>query len=156
MNSPRRLVISLDDQNLKVFSGDDCMREFAVSTSALGMGFELNSCRTPSGRFSICEMIGAGEPSGTIFKCRVAIGRWHPGEALDEDLILTRILRLAGLDDDNSNTLERCIYIHGTNREDSIGKPASHGCVRLCNADMIELFNMTSEGDIVEILPARE
>jgi hypothetical protein len=154
MNSSVHIVISMDDQNLQVFHEDACIREFAVSTSAMGEGFAIDSYRTPTGRFRICEKIGAGEPSGTIFKCRVPVGLWHSGEASEDDLILTRILRLEGLDVRNSNTLVRGIYIHGTNREDMIGVPSSHGCIRLCNADVIELFDMASVGDLVVILPA--
>jgi len=154
MNPSLHIVISIDDQILRVFREDNCIRQFAVSTSAFGAGFEKDSYMTPTGRFRICEKTGAGEPAGTVFKCRVPVDLWHPGEASGDDLILTRILRLEGLDVDNANTLERCIYIHGTNREDMIGEPASHGCVRLGNADVIELFDMASEGDLVEILPA--
>jgi hypothetical protein len=149
-----RLVISLDDQNLKVFQGDCCIREFAVSTAVMGMGFAKDSYQTPTGRFRVCARIGAGEPSGTIFKGRVPVGLWQAGEAPEEDLILSRILRLEGLDAANANTLERCIYMHGTNCQDMLGQPASHGCIRLGNADVIELFDMVSIGDFVEILPA--
>jgi len=154
MNGPLRLVISVAEQNLRVYRGGHCIREFAVSTAARGMGFVKDSHRTPTGRFRVCERIGDGLPSGTIFKRRVPVGLWHPGDAAEEDLILTRILRLEGLDEANTNTLERCIYIHGTNREDRLGEPASHGCVRLGNADMIELCGMVSEGDPVEIQPS--
>jgi lipoprotein-anchoring transpeptidase ErfK/SrfK len=141
----------MDEQILNVFRGDDCLRVFPVSTALKGMGFEKDSYQTPTGRFRVVEKIGEGLPSGTIFKCRVPVGVWHPGEAVQEDLILTRILRLDGLDEANANTLERCIYIHGTHREDQLGQPVSHGCVRLGNADMIELFGMVTCGDLVEI-----
>lgn len=154
MSSSLHLVVSVDDQTLRVFRGDECIREFPVSTSSRGTGFEENSFRTPTGRFRICERIGDGEPIGTIFKSRVPVGRWSPGEALDDDLVLTRILRLDGLEPENANTWSRYIYIHGTNHENLIGKPASHGCIRLANADMIELFGQVSDGVTVEILPA--
>lgn len=154
MNPSRRLVISVASQNLRVFHAGRCIREFAVSTARNGVGFELNSYRTPTGRFRIAEKIGAGEASGTIFRGRVAVGLWQPNDAAEDDLILTRILRLAGLDEANANTLERCIYIHGTNHEDMLGEPASHGCVRLGNAAMIELFDLVAAGDLVEVVPA--
>jgi hypothetical protein len=154
MNSPLHLVVSVDDQTLRLFRGDECIREYPVSTSSRGTGFEENSFRTPTGRFCICERIGDGQPLGTIFRSRVPAGLWTPGEAMDDDLVLTRILRLDGLDPENANTLSRYIYIHGTNREDLIGVPASHGCIRLANADMIELFDRVSEGVPVAILPA--
>lgn len=156
MSDSIQLVVSIGDQSLKVVRNGECVREFAVSTSAKGVGFEVGSYRTPTGRFRICEKIGDGQELGTIFKARVPVGLWHEGESPDEDLILTRILRLDGLDPENANTLERCVYIHGTNREDLIGQPASHGCVRLGNAEMRELFEMVCEGCAVEILPVGE
>lgn len=154
MNDSRRLVVSIDDQMLRLIDGGSCLREFSVSTAIKGMGFVKDSYRTPVGNFRICEKIGAGLPSGTIFKARVPVGQWHEGESPEADLVLTRILRLDGMDSANANTLERCVYIHGTNREDLIGQPAGHGCVRLRNADMTELFNMVAENDLLEILPA--
>jgi lipoprotein-anchoring transpeptidase ErfK/SrfK len=154
MNDTRRLVVSIDDQMLRVIESGICLREFPVSTSNLGTGFVMDSYRTPTGNFRICEKIGADQPFGTIFKARAPIGQWQSGESPDEDLILTRILRLDGLDADNSNTMERCIYIHGTNREDLVGQPAGHGCVRLRNDDMMELFDMVGENDHLEILPS--
>lgn len=154
MKPSLHLVISIDAQTLQVLQDGECIREFAVSTASYGAGFEINSFRTPTGRLRIAEKIGAGEPRGTIFKRRVPVGLWQPPEAAPGDLILTRILRLEGLDVANSNTLERCIYIHGTNREDMLGSPAGHGCVRLGNAEVIELFDMVSEGVLVDIQPA--
>lgn len=151
-----RLSISIDEQVLRVISGDQCIREYPVSTASNGEGFDVGSYRTPTGKFRICERIGDGEPSGTIFKARVPVGLWNPSDVTDDDLILTRILRLEGLESMNANTFERCIYIHGTNREDQIGNPESHGCIRLSNADIIELFDMTSVGDDIEILPSYE
>lgn len=153
MNLPPRLEVSMDDQTLKVIQGGVCIREFSISTSAKGMGFVEGTYRTPTGRFRVSEKIGDGEASGTIFKSRISVGQWSPGETSDGDLVLTRILRLEGLDALNANTLRRNIYIHGTNREDMLGGPASRGCVRLANAEMIELFNLANEGMEVEILP---
>jgi phosphoserine phosphatase len=153
MNPPLRIVVSIDDQNLQVMQGDRCVREFPVSTATKGMGFEDGSYRTPVGRFVVCEKIGDGAAEGTIFKNRVPSGQWQPCDVSEEDLVLTRILRLDGLDPQNANSLGRCIYIHGTNRPDRIGEPASHGCIRLGNADVIELFDLAAEGTLVEILP---
>lgn len=123
-----------------------CIREFPVSTAANGAGFEMNSYRTPTGRFRVREKIGDGEEIGTIFKSRIPVGGWRHGESPEDDLILTQLLRLEGLDPENAKTFERCIYIHGTNREDLIGQPSNHGCIRRGNADMIELFDMIPEG----------
>ena len=69
----------------------------------------------------------------------------------DDDHVLTRILWLEGIDPENVNTRERYIYIHGTNQEELIGTPASHGCIRLCNRAMLELFELAETGMLVEI-----
>ncbi len=154
MKPPRRLEVSIDDQTLKVIEGDACIRRFDISTAAKGMGFAMDSYRTPTGRFRIAEKIGAGDASGTIFKARLPVGVWHPGDSAGDDLVLSRILRLDGLDPANANTFERYIYIHATNHEDQLGHPASHGCIRLGNAAMIELFELVDEGTEVQVLPA--
>ena len=150
----RRLVVSIDDQSLEVVEDDRCIYRFAISTAAKGMGFTLGSYRTPTGRFCISEKIGGDQESGIIFKGRFPVGLWRPEDCVDEDLILTRILRIEGLDAENANTFDRCVYIHGTNQEKCLGRPASHGCIRLGNADMIKLFNIVNEGTELEIRPA--
>ena len=154
MNPIRRLEVSIDDQSLKVIDGDLCIHRYDVSTAIKGMGFVMDSYRTPTGRFRIVEKIGAEEMSGTIFKQRVPVGQWQPGMTTDGDLVLTRILRLEGIDPENANTLERFIYLHGTNHENLLGQPASQGCIRMGNRDMIELFDLVEEGIKLEILPA--
>lgn len=90
-----------------------------------------------------------------IFKNRVETGTLAPlateENPSDEDLVLTRILWLEGIDPANINTKERYIYIHGTNQEALIGHPASHGCIRLRNNDMLDLFERVEVGCGVEI-----
>lgn len=89
-------------------------------------------------------------PSGTVFRGRVPLSS---GNSLPptEDLVMSRILWLDGLDDDNVNTRDRFIYIHGTKHEHKVGTPDSHGCVRMRNADVIELFDLVAEGTPVVI-----
>jgi len=89
-------------------------------------------------------------PSDTVFRARVAL---KPGDPLPptEDLVMSRILWLDGLDEDNANTRDRFIYIHGTKHEDKIGIPDSHGCVRMRNGDVAELFKLVDEGTHVII-----
>ena len=154
MKPTRRLEVSIDDQTLKVIEGDHCIRQFDISTAAKGMGFTMNSYRTPTGRFRIADKIGAGEVSGTIFKARVPVGLWQRGDSAGCDLVLSRILRLDGLEPANANTLDRYIYIHGTNQENQLGHAASEGCIRLGNAEMIELFDLVNEGTELIIHPA--
>ncbi|HVJ44763.1 MAG TPA: L,D-transpeptidase [Luteolibacter sp.] len=148
-----RLEVSIDDQRLDVFDEDKLIRSFTVSTALKGVGFREESFRTPTGRFRISEKIGDGEKLNTIFKQRVPAGVWKKNSKTEGDLVLTRILRIDGLDPENANSKKRCIYIHGTNREDLIGKPASIGCVRLSNQDMVELFEMVSVKDAMYIHP---
>jgi HAD superfamily phosphoserine phosphatase-like hydrolase len=154
MSQSRRLVVSIDDQSLEVLEGEQCIRRFTISTATKGMGCALGSYRTPTGRFRVCEKIGEGLAIGTIFKERVPVGIWRDGDCAKGDLVLTRILRLDGLDPQNANTLERYVYIHGTNQEEKLGRPASHGCIRLANREMIELFDMVDEETLLEIVPA--
>lgn len=101
--------------------------------------------KTPLGRFRVGEMIGRGMPSGTIFRARVPLKPDGPVPRT-EDLVTSRILWLDGLEEENANTRDRFIYIHGTKHEDRIGNPDSHGCIRMRNADVIELFELVDEG----------
>ncbi len=156
MNDHPRLEISLDDQTLHVIAGESTLKTFRISSSAKGMGFVEGSYRTPTGNFEICEKIGADVPIGTIFRARKPEGIWNPENTYDEDLVLTRILRLTGKDTENQNTYDRFIYIHGTNHEDKIGQPASHGCIRLGNDDMVELFEIVTNQTEVIIHPMKK
>ncbi len=153
MTPSLRIEISIDDQRLDVIEGDRIIRSFPVSTAAKGVGFREGSHRTPTGRFRIREKIGGEAEFHTIFRKREPAGLWSCGEAADQDLILTRIIRIDGLDEENANTYDRFIYIHGTNREDLIGSPASMGCIRLANADMVSLHDMVEAGVEMVIHP---
>jgi L,D-transpeptidase YbiS len=132
--------ISIRDQRLDLLSGDEVLASYPVSTSRFGLGSEEGSFKTPLGRFRIAEKIGAGMPLGSVFRGRVPLA---PDDPLPqtEDLITTRILWLDGLEQHNANTRARFIYIHGTKHEEEIGQPASHGCVRMRNVDIADLFD---------------
>ena len=106
--------------------------------------------KTPIGQFRVAEKIGAALPTGTIFRSRVPLDPNRPLPKT-EDLVMSRILWLEGSDEHNANTRDRYIYIHGTRHEDKIGTPASCGCVRMRNADVIELFELVAEGTPVVI-----
>lgn len=147
------IEISLDDQTLTVFRDGHPHQTFPISSGEKGMGFTEGSYRTPTGRFVIHDKIGEDEAIGTIFRARKPTGIWQENDPCAEDLVLTRIMRLDGLDPENKNTLERFIYIHGTNHEDRIGQPASHGCIRLKNADMMDLFELIPNQTEVIIHP---
>jgi lipoprotein-anchoring transpeptidase ErfK/SrfK len=145
-----KIHISVRRQELSLKSGRKKLAAYPVSTSRFGLGSKEGSLKTPTGKFRISEKIGAGMPVGTVFKSR------RPVKATrkilqEEDLIMTRILWLDGLDRGNANTHGRFIYIHGTNQEESIGTPASHGCIRMRNADLAELFERVEIDTPVEI-----
>lgn len=106
--------------------------------------------KTPTGRFRIAEKIGDGMPPGTVFKSRRPV-RATKKLLREDDLVMTRILWLDGLDPENANTHERFIYIHGTNHEESLGKPASHGCIRMKNSELLDLFELVDPGTPVVI-----
>ncbi len=146
------LVVDVPGQSMTLFRGPQIERVYPVSTSRFGLGFEEGSFKTPVGRFVISEKFGDGAPLGAVFRARASTGDIAYGEG-DEDLVLTRILWLSGLDEANANTHDRYIYIHGTNQEKSIGTPASHGCVRMRNRDIAELYDLVEVGTSVVINP---
>jgi lipoprotein-anchoring transpeptidase ErfK/SrfK len=151
MQSPS-IHISVARQTLTLRDPDAGDLEFPISTSQFGLGSEPGSFKTPVGKFEISKKIGDGAPLGSVFKSRVPIGEL--GDPSDpEDLVQTRILWLHGLEPANANTRSRYIYIHGTNHEDQIGTPASHGCIRMRNSDVAELYDLISEGIPVVIEP---
>ena len=150
----RSIHISVARQRLTVKRGGKDERSFRVSTSQFGLGSEEGSMKTPVGRFRIAEKIGAGQPIQIAYKARVPLAA--SADALkSDDLIMSRILWLDGLDETNANTHERYIYIHGTNHEDKIGTPASHGCIRMRNADVAKLFELVEVGTPVVIAAPR-
>jgi lipoprotein-anchoring transpeptidase ErfK/SrfK len=145
-----RVRVDVGRQCLELWRGGEVVRSYPVSTSRFGTGFLEGSFQTPTGRFVVAEKVGEGAPSGAVFRSREATGDIHAGGG-EEDAVLTRILWLSGLDPENQNTRDRFIYIHGTNREDLIGQPVSHGCVRMSNADVVDLFAAVPVGTTVEI-----
>lgn len=150
------LFVSIDHQELLVFRNETIQLRFPVSTSARGRGNRVNSFQTPTGIHAVAEKIGTGSPKYTIFRDRISTGRIRqPGEDT-ENMILTRIVRLRGLESGINvgpgiDSYDRYIYIHGTNREDEIGRPFSHGCVCMKNDDVLHLFDLVWEGMIVII-----
>jgi lipoprotein-anchoring transpeptidase ErfK/SrfK len=150
MQTSRNIHISIRDQRLTLKEGDMPIRTYPVSTSRFGIGTEEGSLKTPTGRFHVAEKIGAGMPSDTVFRSRIALGPNDPLPAT-EDFVMSRIMWLDGLEEHNANTRGRFIYIHGTKHEDKIGSPASRGCVRMRNLDILELFDLVEEGTPVVI-----
>ena len=145
-----KIHISVRKQRLTLKLGQKRLGAYPISTSRFGLGAEEGSMKTPTGRFRIAEKIGDGMPLGTVFKNRRRV-KTAKKLMRDEDLIMTRILWLDGLDPGNANTHGRFIYIHGTNHEENIGKPASHGCIRMRNTDLLELYELVDVDTLVAI-----
>jgi lipoprotein-anchoring transpeptidase ErfK/SrfK len=130
---------------------------YTISTAAAGVGNQLDSYKTPFGIHRIKQKIGGGEPMGAVFKGREPTGRISiQNENQDEDEITTRILWLDGMEEGinhggDSDTFSRYIYIHGTSDEKRIGQAVSHGCIRMKNKDVIELFGDVLVNDLVFI-----
>ena len=146
----KSIHVSIRDQQLTVKENEQPIRTYPVSTSRFGIGTEEGSFKTPIGRFCVAQKIGSDMPNGTVFVGRVPL-QADEGLPPTEDLVMSRILWLDGLDEQNANTRDRFVYIHGTEHEDKIGTAASHGCVRMRNEDVIELFEMVNEGTPVVI-----
>ena len=156
------ISVSIPSQTLTL--RDDAgrvVREFAVSTSRKGPGERSGSFCTPRGRHIIRAKIGAGQAVNTVFVGRRPTGERYTPELgarfPDRDWILTRILWLSGCEPGFNrlgavDTMRRFIYIHGSPDEFEMGKPGSIGCVRMRNADIVELFDRVEAGTPVEIL----
>jgi len=141
-----QVVISTRDQKLALLDRGNLMAVYPVSTSKFGLGDLPGTSWTPLGNLEIARKIGSGAPSGAVFKDRLPTGEIVAPDAPGRDPIVTRILWLRGLEPQNALAYSRYIYIHGTKHEDNIGAPASCGCVRMRNADVVELFDLVDEG----------
>jgi len=155
---PQRLVVvDVEHQHAHLLEDGRVTWSAPVSTSSRGIGGEDGSEKTPPGWHRIKVKIGAGADPGTVFKSREPTGEVWRGEARPDDLILTRVITLDGLEDGinrgpGCDSVERYIYFHGTNQEALLGTASSIGCIRLSNADVIQLFDLLREGDLVVIV----
>ena len=164
-SSNAHLVINIAQQTLTLYQNDKEITQYTVSTAKNGIGSQQDSGCTPLGKHFIAEKIGANEPMNAVFIGRVPtgeiysaeLGKQHP----ERDWILSRILWLSGLEDglnkgSNSqgdcDTYQRYIYIHGTPDTEPMGVPLSHGCIRMRNEDIMELFEQVEEGTTVTIV----
>src|SRR5262245_1272837 len=152
----RLLVVDVERQRVVWLENGAAKAVWPVSTAAAGIGGAEGSYRTPTGWHRVHRRIGEGAEQGSVFVSREPTGETWRGEPRDDDLILTRILTLDGMEDGinrgpGCDSLERYIYLHGTNHEPMLGRAASHGCVRLSNDAVRELFDSMREGDAVFI-----
>lgn len=154
------IIIDLAAQGLSITGNGAPSRSYAVSTAAQGAGECSGSGCTPRGLHRVRLKIGAGCAAGAVFRGRRWTGEIYSDELArrcpGRDWILTRILWLSGLEPGRNrggavDTLRRFIYIHGCPPSEPMGEPRSHGCIRMRDADLIELFDRTPVGTLVEI-----
>lgn len=154
------IEIDLGRQALLLHEQGRCLKEYVISSALNGAGERMGSGATPRGLHRIRARIGAGAPAGSVFVGRRPTGEiYTPELALrfpERDWILSRILWLAGLEPGRNrygevDTQRRFVYIHGTAEEERLGQPVSHGCIRMSNADVIDLFARVQPGCRVEI-----
>ncbi len=150
------MLVIADTASQKAFvvESNGIQHEYLMSSSKFGIGNQIDSNKTPLGWHQVTERIGGNQLQGRSFTSRLPDkiilpqDQWRSDNG--KDYVLTRILWLTGLEPGinsggNIDSHTRCIYIHGTNQEHLLGKPASHGCIRLSNRDVMELFDI-SEG----------
>jgi lipoprotein-anchoring transpeptidase ErfK/SrfK len=151
-----KILIDIPRQELVLADG----RRYAVSTAKNGPGEKHGSFCTPRGRHVVRAKIGAGQPLGAVFVRRRPTGEvWSPelhAQYPGRDWMLTRILWLSGCEPGRNrmgevDTMRRMIYIHGAPDSAEMGKPGSHGCIRMRNADVAELFDLVPAYTEVEI-----
>ena len=166
-NTAKEYAITIDVSEQRLFLFDNIpfhnaklIRTYPVSTSKYGVGNEEYSKKTPLGTHSILEKIGEIARIGAIFESRQNTGRiatiYTDTTDIEEELITTRILLLKGMvpglyEGGGVDSYARRIYIHGTPEEGLIGTPASNGCVRMRNEDIMELFDIVPRGALVRI-----
>ncbi|MGD8931548.1 MAG: L,D-transpeptidase [Chromatiales bacterium] len=155
------LRIDLSRQTLTRYAGQRALSTYPVSTALNGPGERLSSGCTPRGLHRIRLKIGAGCPRNAVFVGRRPTGEIYSAELAaaqpQRDWILTRILWLSGLEPGRNrggsvDTLRRFIYIHGCPDNVPMGVPLSHGCIRMRNRDLLELFERVDNGTLVEIV----
>ena len=155
------LIVDAGAQRMYLVEQGQPVGGWVISTAANGTGSEKGSDKTPLGLHKISEKIGDGAPLGAIFKARQNTGKQveiltAPGADSKDDYVTSRIMWLEGLEPGvnkggDVDSKERYIYIHGTGEEGKLGTPASHGCIRMKNADVINLFNRVDENTLVYI-----
>ena len=161
MNQDKHIQVNISKQTLSLFEGDDVIKQYTISTAKNGPGEQMDSECTPRGKHLIREKIGAGCEANAVFVGREPTGElYHPElreQFPDRDWILTRILWLSGCEagknkGGNVDSYDRYIYIHGGPDDLAMGVPGSRGCVRMRNADMIELFDLVDTETGVNIV----
>ena len=140
------LIVSIPDQTVVLVDGEKLIARYRVSTSKFGSGDSAGSYRTPLGTLFISGKFGDHLPPGTVIKNRTPTGEVIAVDAPNRDAIVSRVIWLRGMEQQNAAAHDRCIYIHGTPEERNIGKAASFGCIRMRSRDVIALYDQVHIG----------
>ena len=155
LDTSNQLIISVRDQKLMLLRNGGKVAIYPISTSMFGLGDARGRMTTPLGFLAVEKKIGDNVPVGAVFHKRRLTGEVLQPNAPGRDPITTRIIWLRGLEAQNAHAFQRCIYIHGTPEEKTIGRPASYGCIRMKSKDVAELYNQVPLGAVVQIIPDR-
>lgn len=160
--SPTFLLINIDQQRLYHLHNRNLLHSYIISSALNGIGSQNGSGQTPLGAHCIPKKFGDNAPIGNVFKGRINTGEiatilTNKNTLSHTDNITSRILWLSGLEagknqGGNVDSYQRYIYIHGTDEEGRLGKPVSHGCIRMANQDIIELFKQVEINTFVYII----
>lgn len=158
------VVASIPDQKLAVVERGKVVASYSISTSKFGTGDTAGSYRTPLGLLFVSGKFGDRLPAGTVIKNRVSTGEIVDVNEAGRDAIVSRVIWLRGLEEQNRGAHDRCIYIHGTPEERRIGWPASFGCIRMRSKDVIALYDELHIGmhvtvtkkRLIDLVPAEE
>ena len=152
------VVVSVVDQQLAFVDRGKVITRYPISTSKFGIGDSTGSYRTPLGTLFVSAKFGDRLPAGAVIKNRVSTGETIQANTPGRDAIVSRVVWLRGMEDQNSGAHARCIYIHGTPEEGRIGKPASFGCIRMRSRDIIQLYDRLHIGMhvIIALRPLNE
>jgi len=140
------LIISIPDQTVILVDEGKLTAHYRVSTSKFGNGDSAGSYRTPLGTLFVSGKFGDHLPAGTIIKNRMPTSEVIAVDAPNRDAIVSRVIWLRGMEQQNAVAHGRCIYIHGTPEERNIGKAASFGCIRMRSRDIIALYDRVHIG----------
>ncbi|PWT84204.1 MAG: hypothetical protein C5B58_05070 [Acidobacteria bacterium] len=153
LDTSSQLIISVRDQKLMLVQNGGKVATYPVSTSMFGLGDAWGRMTTPLGYLAVEKKIGDNAPVGAVFHNRRLTGEILQPNAPGRDPVTTRIIWLRGLEAQNAHAFQRCIYIHGTPQEKTIGRPASYGCVRMKSSDVASLYDRIPPGALVQIIP---
>ena len=155
------IYVGIEDQKLILINNGEIIKSYDISTSKKGIGNKDNSSKTPIGLHKIKSKYGKGVPIGGVFDHRKFNGEIAEinldTTSTNKDIICTRIIRIEGLESGlnkggDVDSYLRKIYIHGTNEEGLIGQEVSHGCIRMKNSDIVDLFDRVKKDVLIILL----